>query len=127
MNTLSRVAEFHYEAEQCVKNEPDLTDEAVNTLRIKLIKEETKELEDAIAANDHGAALDALTDLQYVLDGAYLSLGFAPFKSIAFEEVHRSNMAKRFPDGTFHKRDDGKVIKPPGWVEPDLRQYVENR
>jgi len=37
-----------------------------------------------------------------------------------FNVVHAANMAKRFPDGTFHRRDDGKVIKPDGWQEADV-------
>jgi predicted HAD superfamily Cof-like phosphohydrolase len=37
-----------------------------------------------------------------------------------FRVVHEANMAKRFPDGTFHRREDGKVLKPDGWKEPDI-------
>jgi len=28
--------------------------------------------------------------------------------------------AKRFPDGTFHRDEDGMVVVPEGWVAPDL-------
>lgn len=49
-----------------------------------------------------------------------------------FNVVHAANMAKRFPDGTFHRRDDGKVIKPDGWQEADVtaearRWYTNNK
>lgn len=37
-----------------------------------------------------------------------------------FRVVHEANMAKRFPDGVFHRREDGKVLKPDGWKEPDI-------
>jgi predicted HAD superfamily Cof-like phosphohydrolase len=37
-----------------------------------------------------------------------------------FAEVHRSNMAKLMPDGTVRKRFDGKILKAPGWVPPDI-------
>jgi predicted HAD superfamily Cof-like phosphohydrolase len=37
-----------------------------------------------------------------------------------FRVVHEANMAKRFPDGKFHRREDGKVMKPDGWKEPDI-------
>ena len=37
-----------------------------------------------------------------------------------FKVVHRANMAKKFPDGKFHRREDGKVMKPDGWKEPDI-------
>jgi len=44
-----------------------------------------------------------------------------------FDKVHQANMAKKFPDGTFHRREDGKVIKPEGWKEPDILGEIENQ
>ena len=42
--------------------------------------------------------------------------------------AHEANMAKRFPDGTFHRRtEDGKVIKPQGWVEPDMVKEIKRQ
>jgi predicted HAD superfamily Cof-like phosphohydrolase len=42
--------------------------------------------------------------------------------------AHDANMAKRFPDGKFHRREeDGKVIKPQGWVEPDLVKEIKRQ
>lgn len=35
-------------------------------------------------------------------------------------EVHRSNMAKVWPDGKVHYRPDGKVAKPESWTPPDI-------
>ena len=39
---------------------------------------------------------------------------------LLLDEIHQANMNKKFPDGTFHNREDGKVLKPPGWKEPDI-------
>lgn len=36
------------------------------------------------------------------------------------EEVHRSNMTKVWADGTVHKREDGKVLKPPTYSPADI-------
>ena len=41
----------------------------------------------------------------------------------AFNEVHRSNMAK-LVDGKVIRRDDGKVLKPEGWQPPQLAQFL---
>lgn len=41
-----------------------------------------------------------------------------------FNIVHGANMSKRFPDGTFHRRDDGKIIKPHQWTEPDITAEI---
>lgn len=58
------------------------------------------------------------------VDAWYYMLNAAAKKGVnlcrIFDVVHNANMAKKFPDGTFHRRDDGKVIKPENWKEPDI-------
>jgi predicted HAD superfamily Cof-like phosphohydrolase len=44
--------------------------------------------------------------------------------SALFEVVHTANMAKKWDDGTFHRREDGKVIKPPDWKEPNIKDEI---
>ena len=65
------------------------------------------------------AAADALADLDYVVEGTRLEFGIdgAPIAA----EVHRSNMAKVWPDGTVRKTEGGKVVKPPNWTPPYIR------
>ncbi len=94
-------------------------------LRLKLIKEELEELEDAIERGDLIAAADALADLGYVTIGSAVEWGID--LQPMFEEVHRSNMQKRWPDGETRYRPDGKVLKPPGWRAPDLELVLEEQ
>jgi predicted HAD superfamily Cof-like phosphohydrolase len=68
---------------------------------------------------------DAAVDCAYYAYDAFVKKGIN-LRSI-FNVVHKANMDKRFPDGTFHKRDDGKIIKPPNWQEPDIRGEVERQ
>lgn len=91
------------------------------TLLDSLLREEVDELEEALNKRDTVGVLDALTDIQYVLDGAYLNLGFKDFKVKALLEVHRSNMSKLGVDGKPIYREDGKVLKGPHYSPPDLR------
>lgn len=42
------------------------------------------------------------------------------------EVIHQSNMDKKWSDGKFHVRDDGKVMKPIGWKAPDIYNVIEN-
>lgn len=123
-SSLDMVAEFHEVFEQPDLATPCLTNQAVNELRIALLREELRELEEAIEARDPVAVLDALTDLQYVLDGAYISLGFAPWKQAALEEVHRSNLSKLW-DGEVRKFPNGKVMKSPSYRAPDLKKVLD--
>ncbi len=78
--------------------------------------------------NDIVETLDALIDLQYVLDGAFLSFGLHDVKEIAFAEVHRSNMSKLGEDGKPIRREsDGKVMKGPNYFVPDMSQFIKSK
>ena len=90
---------------------------------VKLIGEETGELADAIVAKDSVETLDALIDILVVTIGAIHSMG-ADAEG-AWEEVMDTNAAKIDLDtGKVRKRDDGKVLKPEGWVPPDLAPFL---
>ena len=68
---------------------------------------------------------DAAVDVMYYLYNTYAKKG-VNLDSV-FEKVHAANEAKRFNDGTFHRRNDGKVLKPPGWQEPDINGEIERQ
>merc|ERR1719453_2493436 len=61
-------------------------------LRLKLIEEEVKELEEAMAAKDMVETVDALGDILYVVYGAGGAFGINLDQ--AFDLVHKSNMTK---------------------------------
>jgi len=61
-------------------------------LRLKLIQEETKELEQAIKENNFTEVIDALSDILYVVYGAGHEFGINLDKT--FNLVHESNMTK---------------------------------
>ena len=44
--------------------------------------------------------------------------------SSVFDVVHDANMAKKWEDGTFHKREDGKILKPETWSPPDVQKEI---
>lgn len=60
--------------------------------RLDLIKEEYKELKDAIESHDFIETVDALADILYVVYGAFTAIGIDADK--AFDLVHKSNMTK---------------------------------
>jgi len=145
-------------------------------LRLCLLLEELYELASAyglksyfigmcntIASKDSGvvpdrvAQLDALVDLQYVLNGAVLESGFAEVWDEANAEVHRSNMSKTLSyeelaiiekniynhfvveeeyqvnvkeiKGRFilSRNIDGKIIKPSTYSLPDLKSILNTK
>jgi len=92
-------------------------------LYCNLVREETQELEQALADNDSIEQLDALIDILVVTAGALNSLGVDA--GGAWKEVMRSNFAKIDPrTGKVNRREDGKVLKPAGWEPPRLKEFL---
>ena len=90
---------------------------------LNLIDEEHAELQEAVAADDLTEQLDALIDILVVTIGAIHSAGFDG--EGAWKEVMATNFAKiDHETGRVRKREDGKVLKPVGWVPPDLKGYL---
>ncbi len=127
-STLERVQEFHETYGLPVKDAPTISDKKTNALRINLLAEELDELKEALAEGDLVETLDALIDLQYVLDGAFLSFGMQELKEAAFDEVHRSNMSKLGADGKpIVRPEDGKILKGPDYFKPDMAQFINDK
>ncbi len=145
--SLQLVAEFHHTFKHPVLPTPTIPDERRCRLRVELLAEELKELEEAIQEKDIVAVADALCDLQYVLSGAVLEFGLGGKFQALFEEVQRSNMSKacsseaeaketveyyRLRDNTecyyvqegihwlVYRKADNKTIKSKGYSPADL-------
>ena len=103
---------------------PGLSPEDMIELRIKLLREEVEEYAEAARAGDMIEVLDALADIGYILAGTIINHGMQHIYDDAFNEVHRSNMAK-LVDGKVIRREDGKVLKPDGWQAPRLAQFLD--
>ena len=93
---------------------PGLGPDELIELRIKLLTEEVQEYAEAARAGDLVEVLDAGTIINHGMQNIY---------DDAFNEVHRSNMAK-LVDGKVIRREDGKVLKPEGWQPPNLPQFL---
>lgn len=111
MDTIKTVEEFNRTFDVPILNNSEEAQIDRRALRIKLLFEELQELAVATGCGedfhslcernrlvrgdrDRVEELDALTDLQYVLDGTYLELGHWKNKYEAFKRVHESNMSK---------------------------------
>lgn len=113
-----------------------LTKPGDRDLRMRLIREELKELTDAMYKweqifyqdNKEDPVVvfieicDALGDLDYVVAGAAVAFG-VPLPEIA-REVHRSNMTKLEDDGQPILRGDGKVLKGKNYEPPNIEQVL---
>lgn len=123
-DTLAIVREWHEAFDVPVENAPTIPKHRAQ-MRLDILEEEVAELRAAVEADDLVEALDALCDIQYVLDGTFLEFGLHQLKQDAMAEVHSSNMSKLGANGRPVLRDDGKVLKGPGFRQPDLARLLE--
>ena len=94
-------------------------------LRYKLIREENEEYLDAALRGDLVEVADALGDILYILCGTLLKHGLGHKIDAVFREIQRSNMSKLGEDGRPIYREDGKVLKGPGYFRPDIAAVLE--
>ena len=116
------VGDFMEAFGQQVELEPTWPDFNTRELRLDLIQEELDELAQAMEDRDMVQIADALTDLLYVVYGAGHAFGIDLDE--CFQEVHSSNMSKLGPNGKPIHREAGKVMKGPGYFEPDLENIL---
>ncbi len=141
---------FTKESGTNVPNKPQLMSPKEVFFLIKMILDEIMELGATVAESDEVKLnmikmITESTDLQKIKDVSieeliaeqgdalvdikYYSLNAAAKKGVnlskLFEIVHKANMNKRDPvSGKFLKREDGKIIKPIGWKEPDITAEI---
>jgi predicted HAD superfamily Cof-like phosphohydrolase len=117
--------DFHEKFGLTINDTPTIPDGRVLQFRVNLINEEAAEFEQAAKARNLVEMADALADVIYVALGAAVSLGID--LEPVFQEVHRSNMTKVWPDGQVRWREDGKVIKPPTYSPANIAQELERQ
>lgn len=136
-NSFERVMEFMVAFGHPVLEKPTLIeDEAWEAMRLNLILEEFFELMEACGYDTEGFVFDvrdvpkvvegnliqiadALGDLEYVINGMAIGTGI-PLPKVV-KEIHRSNMTKLGVDGKPIYREDGKILKGPGYEPPSLQ------
>ena len=122
---LSDTMEFHHHFDQgippcpCVKTNEDKID-----LYVGLLDEELNELLDALESDNETEVLDALCDLQVILDGLWIQTGMHVVKRKSMIEVYESNMSKLGKGGKPIYREDGKIMKGPNFYKPDLKSIL---
>lgn len=102
----------------------DITPETM-ALRHRLMAEENDEYLEAAERGDMTEVADALGDMLYILCGTMLSHGMQDVMADVFSAIQESNMSKLGADGKSIYREDGKVMKGPGYFRPDIAGVLE--
>lgn len=122
---LEMVFEFHEKFNRPIKHTPAIPPEVECELRVDLLQEELNELKEAINYGNLKECLDALVDIQYILNGTVIQFGFTYLFDSALREVHRSNMTKLDKNGKAILREDGKVLKSELYEPPNLQRILD--
>ena len=123
MSNFKDVKIFMEKFGQMVRTKPQFPDDKTMQLRLDLIKEELNELEEAMKTKNLKEVADALTDILYVTYGAGYAYGIDLDQ--CFKEVQRANMSKLGEDGKPIYNDQGKVMKGPNYIKPDLSKFIK--
>lgn len=118
------VREFMKETGQSVPNK--LVDRTKNesVLRLNLLHREVAEVVKAERHGDMAEIANELVDVIYIAIGTSIQYGINV--DDIFREVHRANMAKRFPDGEFHRdRGTGQILKHKEWTKPNVSKVLK--
>lgn len=112
------VTMFHDTFKLKISEVPTIPPRNIRNLRISLMNEEFEELTLAMDKEDMIGVAKELSDLIYVVVGTAVSYGI--WLEPIFSEVHLSNMNKI--GGAV--REDGKRLKPEGWLPPDIKSLL---
>lgn len=153
MSDAESVRQFTKESGTHVPNQPQLMSKSEVFFLIKMMLDEIMEL-GATVSEPHEVKFNMIKmitdskDLPKIIgvnseeliaeqgdalvDSYYYSLNAAAKKGVnlskIFEIVHKANMDKRDPvTGKFVKREDGKIIKPVGWKEPNIIDEIKRQ
>lgn len=122
---LKAVAEFHKAFGQEDGKWPRLLTTTEFDLRHSLMKEENDEYLEACYDKSLVEIADALGDQLYILCGTILRHGMQHIITDVFDEIQASNMSKLGEDGKPVLREDGKILKGPGYFRPDLSKFIK--
>lgn len=123
---LQQLKEFSTAYNAFMNEQPAIPPAEIIALRLRLLREEVDELEEALRMGDLVGVADAQTDIQYILFGTVLATGMQDIFEKLFDEVHRSNMSKLGEDGKPILREDGKVLKGPNFTLPSLVPIINS-
>jgi predicted HAD superfamily Cof-like phosphohydrolase len=108
-----QVKQFQLAFNHPVAEKPTLMDADRAEKRMSWIKEEVQEFLESENVVDQA---DAMIDVMYFALGTLVEMGVKPQQLM--DIVQHANMSKLWEDGKPHYREDGKVMKPAGWVDP---------
>jgi predicted HAD superfamily Cof-like phosphohydrolase len=126
MNLFEMVQQFHKKFLPIIYcGKPRTLPENVSKFRIAFLEEELNEYKKAVTENNIHDQFDALIDLVYVALGTAALHAF-DFNA-GFNLVHNANMNKILAkhEGESKRGYAYDIIKPPGWVAPNLNSLLE--
>tara|TARA_R110002020_G_scaffold224836_3_gene434720 strand:+ start:34 stop:426 length:393 start_codon:yes stop_codon:yes gene_type:complete len=120
------VDNFHKVFKIKTREKPSLIPKEEWELRYDMILEELKEYKKACEDGDLVEIADALTDMDFLVNGGYSIHGMINTEQETFEEVFDSNMSKLDENGEPIFRNDGKVLKGKNYFKPNIKKILDD-
>ena len=114
-----------------VNNKPTSLHRDAEVRMFKLMQEELYEYKESteMSLEEHSeeeiliSKIDAIFDMQYILDGLKAQHGLSEYQDVFMDEIHSSNLTK-IVNGEIKLRSDGKVLKPETFKKPNLLRIL---
>jgi predicted HAD superfamily Cof-like phosphohydrolase len=122
MTNFEKVKEFREAFGRKSPSKPIVPAYQTMTMHLELMEEELAEITAEFCMEpDTSKIAKELSDLLYVIYDAGAAFGID--MDASFDRVHQSNMSKLGEDGNPIYREDGKVLKGPGYLPPDMSSF----
>lgn len=121
------VVDFHEKFELTYEGQVRNLPKGLQDFRSKFLTEELEEYLSAVEEKDIVGQADALIDLIYVALGSAYLMGLEHVWTDLWDEVQKANMKKVRATNTKESKRGSlhDVVKPDGWVGPDLHKFLE--
>lgn len=103
----------------------DPTSQTVMT-KFNLLLEEAEEYLAAAKVSNQVEIADAIGDILYITFGFVTKHGLEDKIEAIFDEIHASNMSKLDVNRKPLVREDGKILKGPGYFKPNLAKILNS-
>ena len=121
---IKSVEQFNKSFGLTINKTPKVLSDSESNLKFALMQEELFEYKEACENHDLVEIVDAVVDMQYILDGIKIAHGLQDVFDDLFDEVHQSNMSK-LENGKVLRRQDGKVLKGKNFFQPNLKKFLK--
>lgn len=122
MTLFQRIKQHAIECGWIIPSFPTFPSDEIRQLQIQNMDEEFSELVHAETEDDIVKVADALGDI--IQSALYYGSQYGIDMDAVLEEIHASNLTKINKDGSVLRHQNGKIMKGPDYLPPDIKKVL---